>query len=196
MVHSLADGNNRLFLLEYNIGMTHPDHVRLLQKLITPKKQIWADFGSGDGAFTLALSDLGGSLTEIYSFDTDESRLSLQKKKFGEMFPVANVHFLPQDFTKPLDLPVLDGIIMANSLHYLENQALFLVKIKEYLKPSGLLVIVEYNVDYGNRWVPYPVSFRKLEALCQAAGFTPPVKLGAKDSDFLKEIYSAYTSQK
>jgi len=176
--------------------MNHYDHMRLLRPAVTTKKQVWADLGSGDGAFTLALRELGGEATEIYSVDIDESRLALQKKHFDEMFPGSKVHFFHENFTQPLDIPMMDGIIMANSLHYIENKIPFLIDLKEYLKPTGKLLIVEYNSEAGNRWVPYPLSLQALGKLCQETGFLPPQKIGSQPSEFLKEIYSAVMQKK
>lgn len=173
--------------------MNHYDHIRLIKSVVSRKRQIWADLGSGDGAFTLALMELGGKETEIYSIDRDEGRLRTQRKKFENMFPNSNIHFLHKDFTKPMDMPVLDGIIMANSLHYIDKKIPFLINLKQYLKPSGKLVIVEYNTEAGNMWVPYPLSFKALEKLCKEASFLTPQKIGTHPSDFLKEIYSAVT---
>lgn len=176
--------------------MNHYDHMRLLRPAVSSKKQVWADLGSGDGAFTLALAELGGKETEIYSVDKDESRLNLQKKHMGGMFPGSRVYFLQEDFTYPLDIPLMDGIIMANSLHFIENKIPFLIDLKAYLKPSGKLLIVEYNSEAGNPWVPYPISFHSLEKLCQETGFLPPQKIGRQPSEFLKEMYSAVTQKK
>jgi len=39
--------------------MDHKDHVNLLRNGITNAGGVWADFGSGQGAFTLALAELG-----------------------------------------------------------------------------------------------------------------------------------------
>lgn len=173
--------------------MQHYDHVRLIQKGVEKKRQVWADFGSGDGAFTLALRDTGGVETDIYSIDKDEDRLKIQKKIFDRMFSEYTVHFIHEDFTHPLDLPPLDGIIMANSLHFLEKKIPFLIDIKQYLKRNGKLILVEYNVDSGNMWVPYPISFRSFKQICRETGFQDPELLGEIPSEFLKEIYSAQT---
>ena len=52
--------------------MNHNDHVNLLRKGIPEKGGLWADLGSGTGAFTLALADLIGSTGHIYSIDKDQ----------------------------------------------------------------------------------------------------------------------------
>src|SRR5579863_6185040 len=99
--------------------MTHDDHVRLLRDGIPASAGgVWADLGSGWGAFTLALADLLGSGGRIYSVDRDSGALREQEQAMRERFPDRSVTYLAADFTRPLDLPPLDGIVMANSLHF------------------------------------------------------------------------------
>lgn len=173
--------------------MTHDEHKHLIQKTITEKGGIWADLGSGDGAFTLALRDLAGVDVEIYSVDKDTSRLQSQKKNFEEMFPNSNIHWVEQDFTKDLDLPQLDGILMANSLHYVKDQKAFLEKIKKLLKPNGKFIFVEYNIDEGNQWIPYPLSFASLSKLLESVGLIKVKLLEKIPSTYWDEMYSADT---
>ncbi len=178
--------------------MTHSDHIKLLAKAI-PKDNggIWADLGSGEGAFTLALRDLAGEGAIIYSIDTNKERIAIQKRLFDEKFPNSSIHFLVADFTQSLPLPPLDGILMANSLHFVKDQQSFLVQLRSCLKPHGKLIIVEYNVDKGNQWVPYPLSFHTFTQLALNSGYTKPILLERKPSEFLNEIYSAlaYTTR-
>ena len=56
----------------------------------------------------------------------------------------------------------VDGILMANALHYVRDKAAFIEKLKKYLKTSGELIIVEYDTVRQNRWIPYPITFEKL----------------------------------
>ncbi len=55
--------------------MNHKDHVYLLNDGVpdTPN-QVWADLGSGGGAFTLALADLLGPTGQIISVDKNARR--------------------------------------------------------------------------------------------------------------------------
>src|SRR5438477_13039401 len=98
--------------------MTHDDHVYLLHGGIPNLGGVWADLGSGTGAFTLALADLIGPEGEIYSVDTDRRALQEQERAMRARFPTTTVHYIVADFTRPLDLPTLTGVVMANSLHY------------------------------------------------------------------------------
>src|SRR5579872_2946705 len=170
--------------------MTHDDHVRLLRDGIpsTPDG-VWADLGSGWGAFTLALADLLGPGARIYSVDRDRSALREQERAMRERFPDRAVTYLAADFTRPLDLPPLDGIVMANSLHFVREKLPVLRLVRGYVKPGGRLVLVEYNADRGNPWVPYPLSYSTWEALAARASFSGTRQLATQPSRFLREIY-------
>lgn len=171
--------------------MEHRDHVHLLRKGIAESGGVWADLGSGWGAFTLALADLLGPTGEIYSVDKDRSSLREQEQTIRRRFPKQPVYYQQTDFTRPLSLPLLDGIVMANSLHFVRNKESVLALVKGYLKPHGRLLLVEYNADRGNPWVPYPLSYSTWEALSLRSGFSNTMLLERVPSSFLREIYSA-----
>jgi ubiquinone/menaquinone biosynthesis C-methylase UbiE len=175
--------------------MTHQDHVRLIKNAIPKEAGIWADLGSGEGAFTLALAECSPEST-IYSIDKSQGSLEIQKDEFDRMFPNVDVNFIQVDFTTGLNLPKLDGIIMANSLHYIKDKKSILKKLKEVLKPDGKFVLIEYNADQGNQWVPYPLSFETFESLAQEAGFTKPEFISSVPSRFLEEIYCSLALNK
>jgi ubiquinone/menaquinone biosynthesis C-methylase UbiE len=171
--------------------MDHQDHVYLLRPAIRYKGGVWADLGSGDGAFTLALRDLAGAEVEILSIDQDPRRLKNQEKNFSNLYPKTNIHFINADFTKLEHLPLLDGVVMANSLHYIKDQLSFLVKLHSKIKDSGQLALVEYNSDQVNPWVPYPIPFEKFKDLVREAGFKEGKFLSSVPSTWLNEIYCA-----
>ena len=139
----------------------------------------------------MALADLLGHSGEIYSIDKNRSSLNEQERNIHKNFPSAAVHYLAADFTVPVDLPSLDGIVMANALHFHKNKAPIIELLKSYLKPEGRFILVEYNVDMGNPWVPYPLSFPAWAGLASSCGFKETRFLAAHPSRFLKEIYSA-----
>jgi len=172
--------------------MDHGDHVNLLRPAQLPFGGIWADLGAGSGAFTLALRELTGPQATIYAIDRDQARLGeLERAWRGRFGDVANLHLLPADFTHPLDLPALDGVLMANSLHFHRDKVSVLRQVARLLKPGGRLLVVEYNVDAGNVWVPYPFSFEKFQGLATEAGFSLPRLLATHPSSFLRGFYSA-----
>ena len=80
---------------------------------------------------------------------------------------------------------------MANSLHFFRDKEKVLRHVGSFLKPSGALLLVEYNVDKGNPWVPHPLSFETFREIVLRAGFGEPRLLVKKPSSFLHEFYSA-----
>ncbi len=172
--------------------MDHQDHVNLLRPARLPTGGIWADLGAGSGAFTLALRELAGQEVVIYAVDRDGARLRELERNFQARFGDSpNLKIVHGDFTKSPDLPVLDGALMANSLHFFRQKEAILRQVGSILKPGGLLLVVEYNVDSGNRWVPYPFSFETWRGLAQRAGFSEPRLLATRPSSFLRGFYSA-----
>ena len=171
--------------------MNHDDHVQLLQDGIATQGGVWADLGAGSGAFTLALADLLGPDTRIYAIDKDRNALAQLERTMHNMFPKVSLTTIASDFTRPLTLPPLDGVVMANSLHFVRQKAPVLQQVRSYLRPGGRLLLVEYNADSGNPWVPYPLSYQTWEALAQQQGFRSTKLLRVRPSRFLREIYSA-----
>ena len=173
--------------------MDHPDHVELIRDGIPAPGGTWADFGSGRGAFTLALADLLGPAARIHSVDRDARALRDQGAALRAQFPAASVQTHVGDFSQPLDLPPLDGALLANSLHFLDarQKDTALDLIRGYLRPGGRLIIVEYNTDRGNPWVPYPFSYPTWETLAARNGFVATRQIASRPSRFHGEIYAA-----
>ena len=176
--------------------MDHNDHVSLLRPALRPANpqanSIWADLGAGSGAFTLALRELIGLDATIYAVDKDRSTLreleSSHRAHFGSS---RNLILLNEDLTRLNNVPPLDGLVMANSLHFFKDKEKILRHVNGLLKPNGALLLVEYNVDSGNLWVPHPLTFETYCALAPHAGFSEPRLLAKIPSRFLKEFYSA-----
>lgn len=179
--------------------MNHNDHVNLIKPAFLDKtpNASFADLGAGSGAFTLALREVAGASANIYAIDKDSSPLKELKKEYESYFGNSNnLHTITADFSKPLNLPHLDGILMANSLHFFKDKIKVLKHIKTFLKPNGKLIMIEYNVDKGNMWVPYPFSFPVFENMCKESGFDSPTLLATHSSSFLNGFYSALTFAK
>ena len=174
--------------------MDHTDHVNLLRPASLDKGGSWADLGAGSGAFTFALRELIGPIATIYAVDKDHTSLDSLKREYRTRFKNdANLHLQVEDFSRTTNLPLLDGILAANSLHYFKDRVKVLQHIKSFLKPNGKLIVIEYNVDSGNPWVPYPFSFGSFSKLALQAGFSEPQLLATNPSRFLREFYSALT---
>lgn len=137
-----------------------------------PSGQKWVDFGCGTGTFTLALAHHLNPKSHIVAVDKNCSSLNQIPNQFNDVSiekkcaDLKNIDFPPTS---------LNGILMANSLHYVQHQEAFIEKITDFLKPDGCFLIVEYNTHQSNPWIPYPLSFDSLEQLFKTKGF-PSIK--------------------
>jgi SAM-dependent methyltransferase len=173
--------------------MDHSDHVDLLKDAIPNPSGEWGEFGSGRGAFTQALAELIGPIGKIYSVDKNGGVLNEQamaiQRRFSDQAP--EIHYLVADYTEPLSLPAVDGLLLANTLHFQRHKGKTLRLCLEYLRPGGCLILVEYDVDRGNHWVPYPISYTTWQSLSRSCGYVNISLLAVKPSRFLGQIYSA-----
>jgi SAM-dependent methyltransferase len=170
----------------------HAEHVALIRDGVRGLEAgAWADLGSGRGAFTLALADLLAPGGRIVSVDRDAGALAEQERLVRRRFPRTDIRFVVGDFTRPLPIGPLDGVLMANALHFVRDKAGVLGLVLASLRAGGRLVLVEYDSDAGNRWVPYPVSFRSWGPLADRSGFARTHIIGRVPSRFMGAIYAA-----
>lgn len=149
----------------------------------TSNPQHWADLGCGTGLFTRVLWQLLPKGSEIYALDRDQFR-----------FAEPGIHFIQQDFVQtPLHFPVpLNGILMANSLHFVKDKLDFLSQVHTQLLPGGALLLVEYDLNKANPWVPFPLSYQAVLALFAQMGFDFQGRLHEQASLYNRaNIYSA-----
>ncbi len=173
--------------------MDQADLVGLLRGGVDTKGGNWADLGAGEGAFTLALADLLGPGAHITAVDRDTGALRRLGAEVGRRFPTIRVETLVADFRKTLPLAGLDGVVMANSLHFVRDKEPVLAGVKAMLRPGGRLIVVEYGSDRGNPWVPHPFTYARWEQMAAQAGFERTRQLGAVPSRYLGSMYSAVT---
>ena len=162
--------------------MNHADHIALIKEGVGERGSRWADLGAGEGAFTLALADVLGPQAHIVAVDKDARALRTLDGRFETRVA---------DFTKPLDLHDLDGVMMANSLHFVRDKEAVLKAVRGMLRTGGRLIVVEYGTDRGNAWVPHPFSYQRWETMAARAGFTGTRLLRTVPSRWLGSMYSA-----
>jgi ubiquinone/menaquinone biosynthesis C-methylase UbiE len=162
--------------------LNHDDLVDLIRDGIAEPGGRWADLGAGAGAFTFALAELVGPDAQITAVDKDTRAVS----GLGGSFDVRVA-----DFTRALDFHDLDGVLMANSLHFVRKKEPVLESVRGMLRRGGRLIIVEYGADRGNPWVPYPFTYAQWEPMAARAGFTGTKLLRTVPSRWLGSMYSA-----
>lgn len=158
-----------------------------LAKAISPEAGVWADLGVGAGTFTRALARILGAGSTIYAVDKDRRAIDALRQSGSndgtEIIPLVG------DFTRELKLPraargELDGILLANALHFVPAPAAVLALLLGWLRSGGNVVVVEYGGRRANRWVPYPIEPERLSEIAAAAGLAPPIISGTMPSRY------------
>ncbi|HEX5111717.1 MAG TPA: class I SAM-dependent methyltransferase [Saprospiraceae bacterium] len=175
----------------YFYRVTLHEAIELIYQGVEPPMGVWADIGAGTGMFTLALMEI---LTEGKIIALDKSPHALYKIKAPSHL---SLEIIDADFNQPLDLPELDGMVMANALHYAKDHQAVLQNVLASLKPGGHFILVEYDTDKPNEpWVPNPISLDKFRALCKNTGLSEPEEIARKKSIYNDgELYVAKTNK-
>jgi trans-aconitate methyltransferase len=152
----------------------------------------WADIGAGTGTFTRALRSLlpaGGS--RVYAIDRDTSAIEALAGIGEGVIPIQ------ADFTDDLSLPEpLDGLLLANALHFVPDAASVLGRLVKLMKQGGRVVIVEYDRRAANPWVPSPIASSKWPDLAREAGLVDPTITARRKSEYAGELYVAVAHRK
>lgn len=85
----------------------------------------WADLGCGSGLFTKALSTLLEPGSKIAAVDKDASALKKVNVVSGIILEKLNADFVNED----LPLKNINGILMANALHFVKDKKIFMQKL-------------------------------------------------------------------
>jgi trans-aconitate methyltransferase len=155
--------------------MTHQEAVTFIAGAVKiNKSQSWADLGCGSGTFTRALIDLLPDGSDITAVDREQQRLNNTA-----------VNFIKANFEKDeLPLAGLDGILLANAIHYVSDKERLIKKLEKLFAGSPQFLIVEYDTERANPWVPYPLSFAELQTLFKELGYQHISKLNERRSAY------------
>jgi SAM-dependent methyltransferase len=174
--------------------MNTRDAVTLIGGAVPRRAGTWADLGAGNGTFTRALIELLGPDSRIYAVDRDAGAIAA----IGRWAPKDAPTVIPvlADFTRPFELPglahgMLDGMLVANALHFVRDADVALARLVELVRPGGRVVIVEYDRRAPSRWVPYPIPESRLPALAASSGLSTPVITARRPSRFSGVLYVA-----
>lgn len=156
--------------------------VQLIRAAVPIEGGTWAELGAGTGNFTRALCTLLGPGATIIAVDRDTRALASLRTSFEQAALAPTLQTLTADFTRPLDLPPLDGLLMANSLHFVRDQEATLEHVVKYLRPGGRFVLVEYDFRLPRPWVPFPISASRWPDVAAGAGLFGAEVIGNRRS--------------
>jgi ubiquinone/menaquinone biosynthesis C-methylase UbiE len=171
-----------------------PMTIEEAKSLISPatisqrSSQQWADLGCGSGTFSYALASLLPEASNIICVDKETQAIDPVYKNNSLQFKKADIQQVN------FDPGTLSGVLIANALHYIKNQEAFIERVNKFLRADATWIIVEYDTTTSNRWVPYPVSFNRLEELYKSYGEI--IKLNERASAFGQAMLYACQVQK
>ena len=177
--------------------MNRREAVDLIRDAVGGTQGTWVDFGAGSGTFTRALLELIGSDGRVYAVDRDRSAVvaleRLARATDGCVIPLFG------DFTDDVELPgltePLDGILLANALHFVRDPARVLARLMELVRQGGRVALVEYDRRSANPWVPYPIPIASLPALARESGLTPFTVTATRPSAYQGVLYAAHATR-
>jgi ubiquinone/menaquinone biosynthesis C-methylase UbiE len=168
--------------------------IELIADAIPGAGGTWADVGAGHGTFTRALARVLGPTGRIYAVDRDPRAFASLRR----LSPRERTAIVPvlADFTQSFALPgldeaPLDGLLVANALHFVPDAEGVLARLVALIRPGGRVVLVEYDRRAANRWVPYPIPIARLPDLARSVGLSPPTITATRPSAFGGTLYAA-----
>lgn len=174
--------------------MNEREALTLLRPAVEATDATWADLGAGTGTFTGVLANLLGPGGTVLAIDRDPAMVDALERMASA--PAANrARIVPAtaDVRDLPPLPPLDGVLLANVLHFVprQEQRGVLEAVSRLLSPPGRVVVIEYEDREVSRWVPHPVSSARLAGLARAANLSAPSVLGTVLSMHGGTLYAA-----
>ncbi len=157
-------------LSEQREATLHPD--ALLLRLGLHSGQTMADIGCGPGFFTIPAAQIVGEDGVVLAADIQGEMLSAVRTRAAE-HGLANVHVVK---TSDKEIPIPDAscdlVLLAFVLNEVSQRSSFLHRAARLLKPTGRLVVLEWEKEQQLEGPPLTdrISPEELLADAQAAG--------------------------
>jgi predicted methyltransferase len=153
-----------------------PEIIRALQ--LKPGSMV-GDLGTGYGYYAARFSPAVGPSGRVFAEEIDASLLAKVRERV-EADHLENVTLVLGTPTDPkFPKASLDAVIIADVYHEIEHPEVVISRVKEALKPGGLLMIVDYlkpelrNNTRKQQGKEHHIAPAFVEHDLEAAGFTP-----------------------
>lgn len=177
--------------------MNDSEASELIRNAVGGRGGVWADLGAGTGTFTRALSAVLGAGSTVFAVDNDARAVRALRELSSSTSGDVRVIAVNADLTRPLELPglvrgraQLDGILLANALHFVRDAERVLSRLVEQVRPGGRVIVVEYDRREASQWVPFPIPASRWPQLAESAGLAEPTITAARLSSYSGTLYT------
>ena len=176
--------------------MDHRDHVALIRAGVTGAGPRWLGARGGEGAFTLALADLLGPGGDMIAWTATHRRSpgTMEARKPGIPGRPPSRRRRPATSRKPSRRTSSTGSSPPTaSTSWRTGVPSSRRSATARRAGTGRFVLVEYDADHGNPWVPHPFSFATWRRDSASRRLREPALIHRVPSRFLGAIYGAVT---
>lgn len=116
----------------------------VMEALAVRPGEVIADIGAGSGYFSVRLARHVGASGRVYAVDVSPDMVGHLNRRVRDLglTNIASILAPPDD---PLLPERVDRFLIVDVWHHVENQAAYLEKIKERLKPGGQVVMIDFH---------------------------------------------------
>jgi SAM-dependent methyltransferase len=178
------------------------DAVEMIRDSVGVSAGVWADLGAGTGTFTRALTEVLRPGSTVYAVDDDARAVRALRELSSSRSGSVLVTAVKADFTRPLELPglvragaELDGILLANALHFVRDAERVLSNLVKQLRPGGRVIVIEYDRRAASQWVPYPIAASRWPQLAESAGLTDAAITATRPSSYAGILYTGVATR-
>ncbi len=149
------------------------DPEKALDAIGIPAGAIIADVGAGTGYFSRRMAKRAGPAGKVYAVDI-QPRMIEALKRYAAQENITNIEpLLAKEDDPMLPAGTLDLILMVDVYHEFSRPQAMLKKMREALKPTGRMVLLEYRKEDPN--VPirleHKMTVEEAKAEIEAEGF-------------------------
>lgn len=129
---------------EHETSWLQSDGARMMSELGIKKGNSVIDFGSGQGRYTIPLSQLTGKNGRVFSFEHDKDAIAVLNERLPSFSQEKNIHIINDenlDIKSRINGNAIDAILAFDVLQYIQDWDQLFSSFRSVLKSKGYLHI-------------------------------------------------------
>lgn len=156
---------------------------RVIEALGVEPGQRVADLGAGSGLFTRPLAKLVGPDGIVYAIDIDSDLLEHVNETALEQ-DLANIRTVLASEHDPRIPDGVDLVFICDTLHQIDDPAIYLRGLTGYLRPSARIAVIDYENDWPRRFESSKYTLEELDRWMSNAGLKREEKFDFLEGNF------------